>query len=182
MKKQNGFISSSSSVAVSYQKVDHVGKWKDTGTDVYDHTEVSKWTTTAKGSPYSIMTQYYDSYNSTQSYSWNTFESTCYEKIEYFLEAVEKLGEPYSKNSYYYQNLVNYSANVATENVYNGFIDLVITMPCDIRLAGIELINPWVSENVLPQMKGIQETYKSYEELLAAFSKFYLDNKDNFLL
>ena len=41
-----------------------------------------------------------------------------------------------------------------------------------------EEINPWVAENVLPQMKWIQETYKSYEELLVAFSKFYLENKD----
>ena len=41
-----------------------------------------------------------------------------------------------------------------------------------------EEVNPWVAENVLPQMKWIQETYKSYEELLAAFSKFYLENKD----
>jgi len=41
-----------------------------------------------------------------------------------------------------------------------------------------EEVNPWVSENVLPQMKWIQETYESYEELLAAFSKFYLENKD----
>lgn len=37
---------------------------------------------------------------------------------------------------------------------------------------------PWVAENVLPQMKGIQENYNSYEELLAEFSKFYLENKD----
>jgi hypothetical protein len=41
-----------------------------------------------------------------------------------------------------------------------------------------EEVNPWVAENVLPQMKGIRETYKSYEELLSAFSEFYLENKD----
>ena len=164
MKKQNSFISSSSSVSTSYSSY-YVG-------EAYDHTEVTKWTTKAKGSPYSIMTQYYDSYNSAQTYSWNTFESTCYEKIEYFLEAVEKLGEPYSKNSYYYQNLTNYSANVATENVYNGFVDLVITMPCDIRLAGIELINPWLSER-------FDSEYKDYWRYLPTRFNIYKVNTDN---
>ena len=74
MKKQNGFISSSSSVSTRYSSY-YAG-------EAYDHTEVTKWTTTASGSPYSIMTQYYDSYNSAQSYSWTTYESTCYERIE----------------------------------------------------------------------------------------------------
>ena len=37
----------------------------------------------------------------------------------------------------------------------------------------------WVAENVLPQMEGIEETHKSYDELLADFAKFYLDNKSD---
>ena len=38
-------------------------------------------------------------------------------------------------------------------------------------------INPWVKDNVLPQMAGILETHSSYEELLGDFAKFYLGNK-----
>lgn len=38
-------------------------------------------------------------------------------------------------------------------------------------------INPWVADNVLPQMAGIPETHSSYEELCAAFAAFYLENK-----
>jgi hypothetical protein len=35
-------------------------------------------------------------------------------------------------------------------------------------------INPWVLENVLPQMTGLDETHSSYEELLRDFAVFYL--------
>lgn len=41
-----------------------------------------------------------------------------------------------------------------------------------------EKINPWVAENVLPKMEWIVENYSSYEELLKAFSEFYLVYKD----
>lgn len=173
MKKQNGFISSSSSVSVSYSTVAHYGDWSNTGTEVYDHTDVSKWTTQAKGSQYSIMTQYYNSYNTTQNLTWNTYESTCYERIEYFLEANEKLGEAYSKSGYYYQNLKNYSATVAKENFYNGFVDLVITMPCEIRLAGIELINPWISER-------FDSSYTNYWRYLPRRFNIYRVNTENY--
>ena len=40
-------------------------------------------------------------------------------------------------------------------------------------------INPWVSENVLPQMSEMEVTHSSYEEMLAAFAEFYLANKEN---
>lgn len=40
-------------------------------------------------------------------------------------------------------------------------------------------INPWVKKNVLPTMTGISETHSSYDELLADFSKFYLENKSD---
>lgn len=39
-------------------------------------------------------------------------------------------------------------------------------------------INPWVKENVLPQMEGIPTNYSSYKKLLEAFMKFYMDNKE----
>jgi len=35
----------------------------------------------------------------------------------------------------------------------------------------------WVVENVLPQMKEISETHRSYDKLLADFAEFYLANK-----
>jgi len=38
-------------------------------------------------------------------------------------------------------------------------------------------INPWVADNVLPQMTGVPETHGSYEELLGDFALFYLANK-----
>ena len=41
-----------------------------------------------------------------------------------------------------------------------------------------ENINPWVAENVLPQMEDVPENYSSYKELLKAFTAFYMDNKD----
>ena len=35
-----------------------------------------------------------------------------------------------------------------------------------------EEVNSWVSENVLPNMQDIEETHKSYEEMLKAFFQF----------
>jgi hypothetical protein len=40
-------------------------------------------------------------------------------------------------------------------------------------------INPWVKENVLPQIETIPVTQTSYDELLADFAKFYLANKQD---
>lgn len=42
-----------------------------------------------------------------------------------------------------------------------------------------EETNEWVSENVLPEMEGIEETHDSYESLLADFAEFYLANKED---
>lgn len=39
-------------------------------------------------------------------------------------------------------------------------------------------VDPWVQENVIPQMADMAITHSSYEELLEEFSKFYLENKD----
>lgn len=38
-------------------------------------------------------------------------------------------------------------------------------------------IDPWVEENVLPQMVGMLVTHKSYDEMLKAFAEFFLENK-----
>lgn len=146
MKKQNGFISSSSTVATKYSTRSITTGTTSTTSTVSAGSSTSSWSSYGKNSPYSIMTQYYSSYDGTQSYSWNTYETTCYERIEYFLEVNEKLGEPFSKSNYYYQSISNYDASVAREDIYNGFVDLVITLPCEIRLAGVELLNPWISE------------------------------------
>lgn len=40
-------------------------------------------------------------------------------------------------------------------------------------------VNPWVADNVLPQIKGIPEDYPSYASLVAAFARYYLDNKQD---
>lgn len=40
-------------------------------------------------------------------------------------------------------------------------------------------VDPWVEENVLPQMVNMLRTHNSYEEMLKAFSVFYLENKDS---
>lgn len=40
-------------------------------------------------------------------------------------------------------------------------------------------IDPWVEENVLPQMVGMLVTHKSYDEMLKAFAEFFLDKKNN---
>ena len=42
-----------------------------------------------------------------------------------------------------------------------------------------EEINPWVKENVLPQMEGIKENYASYEELLKGFMDWRKEHKEN---
>lgn len=40
-------------------------------------------------------------------------------------------------------------------------------------------IDSWVEDHVLPEMKGIEENYSSYEKLLKAFSSFYYRHKTN---
>lgn len=40
-----------------------------------------------------------------------------------------------------------------------------------------EEVNPWVNDNVLPQMEGIPVTHDSYEAMLQAFAEFYLAEK-----
>ena len=40
-------------------------------------------------------------------------------------------------------------------------------------------INPWVRENVLPQLKGVPCNYDSYRSMLKAFMAFYMVEKEN---
>lgn len=42
-----------------------------------------------------------------------------------------------------------------------------------------EPINPWVAENVLPQMVTIPETHDNYMSMLSDFMRFYMDHKPN---
>ncbi len=39
-------------------------------------------------------------------------------------------------------------------------------------------VDPWVKENVLPQMEEIPVTHGSYYEMLKAFAQFFLENKE----
>ena len=39
-------------------------------------------------------------------------------------------------------------------------------------------VNPWVAENVLPQIESIPQTHESYGDMLKAFSEFWLKYKD----
>lgn len=47
------------------------------------------------------------------------------------------------------------------------------------RCPAEDKVDPWVEENVLPQMEGIPVTHKCYKDLLAGFVEFYMENKDN---
>ena len=40
-------------------------------------------------------------------------------------------------------------------------------------------VNPFVADNVLPEMEGIKVDYDSYDDLLKAFMDFYMKNKEN---
>ena len=37
----------------------------------------------------------------------------------------------------------------------------------------------WVDQKVLPIIRGIHQTHSSYQEMLKAFAKFYMDNRAN---
>lgn len=41
-----------------------------------------------------------------------------------------------------------------------------------------EEVNPWVAENVLPKMTGIEENFENYFSLLCAFNDFLKKHKD----
>ena len=89
MKKQNGFISSSSSVSICYTN-------RTTVQGYSNYTSVtSNWSVTSYGAPYTVYSNLHETQTSNSSYSWKTYASTSYMRIEYFLEAVEKLGSEY---------------------------------------------------------------------------------------
>ena len=141
MKIQTGFISSSSSSSISYSteikyKTELVGYTSKSQTtlDQINHT----W----EGDPYSTFSNLTES-NVTQALLWKTYKSSAYFRIESFLEATEKMNAAYSRSTLAKLPLYDYSKNVALKGLYDGFVDIVITFPCEIRLAGIELLNPW---------------------------------------
>lgn len=43
-----------------------------------------------------------------------------------------------------------------------------------------ESVNPWVAENILPAMEGIEITHSSYKELLTDFVQFWMNHKGTF--
>lgn len=40
-------------------------------------------------------------------------------------------------------------------------------------------VNPYVAENVLPQMEQISETHENYDAMLESFMQYYMDNKED---
>jgi hypothetical protein len=146
MKKQNGFISSSSSVSICYttSTASQVNSAFEGYNGYYDIS--ATWSAQTYGTPYTEYTKLYETYNPSTNYSWKTYASTSYMRIEYFLEAIETIGKEYSRNAKTGIPLSFYSRNVAYDDLYNGFVDVVITFPTFIRLAGIELVNPWVNK------------------------------------
>ena len=143
MKKQNGFISSSSSVSISYSSTHTaVGnptvEWSNLRESLRNYTDVSLGSRTE----YTGFT----SKSGSSNISWVTFGSTSYHKIEYFIEAVEKLQNPFESEAKTFVPLTCYNSDLMKTNLYNGFVDVVITFPVEIRLAGIELLNPWINK------------------------------------
>jgi hypothetical protein len=47
------------------------------------------------------------------------------------------------------------------------------------RLPDMVVTNDWVKANVLPTMTGVAVTHETYDDLLRAFAKFYLANKQD---
>ena len=165
MKKQNGFISSSSSVSICY-----TSRTATTFEGYTGHYDISSgWSVQTYGEPYTTYTNLYETHNSTANYSWKTYASTSYIRIEYFLEAVERLGEAYSNNNIVDIPLSNYSRNVASDNLYDGFVDIVITFPTMIRIAGIELLNPWSG-------KKLSNDASNWMYLPSKFNIYKVDN------
>ena len=46
------------------------------------------------------------------------------------------------------------------------------------RLPDSAVTDPWVQENVLPELEGVPVTHEDYDSLLADFARFYLSHKD----
>lgn len=188
MKKTNSFISSSGGWSYTWC----TGTWSSvtsTFTQDKNHT-YDNWSTqttfsTYRTETYSQMTQSSKSLTDIQTLSWETYESTAYEKIEYFLEATQKLNEGYSNdNGMFWQHFAQYDASVAIKDVYNGFIDLVITFPVELRLAGIQLINPWANATITSdnynKWRYLPSTFKIYkvnhEKLNDALNEYTYEN------
>lgn len=147
MKKQLGFISSSSSVAVVWS---------------YSSWSFTRTRTVNSNSTFTDTVAFTD--------QWTTMKSNAYERIESFMTNEQILGEPYSKSTLEYLPIWNYTPPVASGQLYDGFVDLVISFPCEMRLAGIELLNPWISE-------ALTSTSSSYWKYLPyKFNVYKVDN------
>lgn len=144
MKKQNGFISSSSSVSIKYSTSRGPGITTVNWENIYSNSYI---TDVFDGKSYSTY-DHLGAGTASIELKWSTYQSTAYQRIEYFLEAVEKLNTPYYRNKFTDLPLAYYAKSVARQNKYDGFVDIVISFPVEIRLAGIELLNPWVNKLV----------------------------------
>ena len=95
--------------------------------------------------------------------SWTSFRNTSYERLESFLEATEKLNSPYDGITTEFTPLSNYSKLVDAENKYNGFVDLVITFATTVRLAGVELLNPWINTINSEKWRSLPSQFSIYK-------------------
>lgn len=167
MKHQTGFISSSSSVTITYAT--------RTSSKLVGYSDLVSATTKTQedisyGASHSKINHLQPS-SKNMNLLWKTYESTSYQRIESFLEAVEKLNTPYSKTTKTYFPLSNFAEYIDERNIYNGFVDVVITFPCKIRLAGIELLNPWVNKYT----NDVEASYWRY--LPSRFSIFKVNDE-----
>lgn len=141
MKIQNGFISSSSSTSISYSTYTKKSSRIIGYSEGYEKI-VGQTSTSWVGGTYNTYSDLKnDSYD--QNVTWKTYKSSSYQRIEYFMEAVEKLNTAYTRKISTLVPMYEYSGLVGEKELYDGFVDVVITFPCKIRLAGIELLNPW---------------------------------------
>lgn len=50
---------------------------------------------------------------------------------------------------------------------------------CFLARCPLEGETSWVAQNILPVIRGIRQTHSTYEEMIKAFSKFYMENRAN---
>jgi hypothetical protein len=177
MKIQNAFISSSSSSShVTYSTSTTPTTYTFKGYSDYHNILTNSSRAEFEANP-SNKSLGLTTTTTENSVIWSTHESTSYQRIEYFLEAIEKMNSPYYRKNKTFIPMTEYSSHVAKKDIYNGFVDIVITFPCKIRIAGLEFINPWNGK--LPT----DEEYNYWRYLPKKFSIFKVDDEqvnDNF--
>ena len=172
MKIQNGFISSSSSSSVKYVERTETFTKEKTVFLRYteEHEKLLSYDIRSKVSKEYNVFKDLDNDSFSQNLTWKTYSSEAFMRIESFLEATEKLKSAYTKEGMNAIPLYDYSKNAAKLDLYNGFVDVVISFPTTIRLAGLELVNPW--NGALPT----DEEYNFWQYLPKKFAIFKVNS------